>query len=62
MQTWYADVTAAQNAANANVDVPDVVPAGHQATLPLSPKWSKETFPRVEPVREAKRQTEYEFG
>ena len=33
-----------------------------QATLPLFAKWFKETFHRVEAVREAKRQIEYDFG
>ena len=32
------------------------------ATLPLFAKWFKETFPRVEARREAKRQIEFEFG
>ena len=38
------------------------LPAEQQATLVLFAQWFKETFPRVEAVREAKRQVEYDFG
>ena len=33
-----------------------------QATLVLFVQWFRETFPRVEEVREANRQVEYDFG
>jgi hypothetical protein len=36
--------------------------AVQQATLTLFAEWFKRTFPRVEAVREAKRQVEFDFG
>ena len=36
--------------------------AAHTGTLPLFARWFKETFPRVEARREAKRKIEFEFG
>ena len=38
------------------------LPAVQQATLTLFAEWFKRTFPRVEAVREAKRQVEFDFG
>jgi hypothetical protein len=38
------------------------LPAVQQATLTLFADWFKATFPRVEAVREAKRQVEFDFG
>ena len=38
------------------------LPAGQQATLTLFAEWFKRTFYRVEEVREAKRQVEFDFG
>ena len=37
-------------------------PDNQQATLPIFSDWFKCTFPRVEAVREAKRQVEFDFG
>ena len=38
------------------------LPAVQQATLTLFAEWFKRTFYRVEALREAKRQVEYDFG
>ena len=38
------------------------LPPLQQATLTLFAEWFKRTFYRVEAVREAKRQVEYDFG
>ena len=38
------------------------LPPEQQATLILFSDWFKATFPRVEAVREAKRQVEFDFG
>ena len=38
------------------------LPVGQQATLTLFADWFKATFPRVEAVREVKRQVEFDFG
>ena len=38
------------------------LPDEQQATLILFSDWFKATFPRVEAVREAKRQVEFDFG
>ena len=38
------------------------LPAVQQATLTLFAEWFKRTFYRVEAVREAKRQVEFDFG
>ena len=38
------------------------LPPVQQATLTLFAEWFKRTFPRVEAVREAKRQVEFDFG
>ena len=60
---YYASVAAAQTRRpNAPLDPPDTIPPGHLATLQLFAQWFKQTFPRVESVREAKRQVEFEFG
>ena len=37
-------------------------PPEQQATLAIFSDWFKCTFPRVEAVREAKRQVEFDFG
>ena len=60
---YFASVAAAQAATpNIPLNPPDTIPPGHLATLQLFAQWFKETFPRVESVREAKRQVEFEFG
>ena len=61
MTLYFVDIAAAalHDAANAAALA---IPAGHAATLPLFAQWFKDTFPRVEAVREAKRQVEYDFG
>ena len=56
---YFVDVAAAALHDIANAEE---IPAGHAATLPLFAQWFKDTFPRVEAVREAKRQVEYDFG
>ena len=38
------------------------LPDAQQATLILFADWFKATFPRVEAIREAKRQVEFDFG
>ena len=38
------------------------LPDAQQATLTLFADWFKATFPRVEAIREAKRQVEFDFG
>ena len=57
---YFADAAAAL-AHDATVyagGLPDV----QQATLTLFADWFKATFPRVEAVRKAKRQVEFDFG
>ena len=58
---WYftdADAALAQDAVAYAAGLPPV----QQATLTLFAEWFKRTFYRVEAVREAKRQVEYDFG
>jgi hypothetical protein len=56
---YFAVIAAA---AAHDVENAAAIPAGHEATLPLFAQWFKATFPRVEAVRETKRQIEYDFG
>ena len=58
---WYftdADAALAQDPVAYAAGLPPV----QQATLTLFAEWFKRTFYRVEAVREAKRQVEYDFG
>ena len=57
---YFTDAAAAL--ANDAVLYAGGLPAGQQATLTLFADWFKATFTRVEAVREAERQVEFDFG
>ena len=59
VRLYFANIAAAAQHDVANTAA---IPAGHDATLPLFAQWFKNEFPRVEEIREAKRQIEYDFG
>ena len=58
-RVYFADVAAAAAYDIANAAA---IPDGQEATLLLFAQWSKLSFPRVEAVREAKREIEFTFG
>ena len=59
VRLYFADIAAA---AAHDVENATAISAGHEATLLPFAQWFKATFPKVEVVREAKRQIEYDFG